>query len=597
MKFEFLKSRYLPFVRIPKPNLLNAKFNYNFFVLDEMINRDGNKKFDGPTHILKKALSNPRNLDDIATIITDDNIQKISYNVKIPRYIDLSFNVDLISDRRKFIIPNFLKNLLDNLDDNFASHDEIENQILDLVNTQENLSSQYDTIIKRRTQDENKKITSKLNWLSEFSNLNQGDNNEELQDTIKKLESEIKELDVLNLNKLNCQALVNVNNISEVFKYSKKFIDTDKVNQIVNVRDLSTQINFNDNDTLIENIPTVKSFSSQLSSDQESESVYSSMLIGFIVNKIEFDEFSNQAYEHNIFVDARDMTGSVMNYLDSKIVYGAKYMYSVRSVYLIKYLHFSDGFDDLPIGAYEMYSLAASEESDVTLINAVEDIPPKEPDGIFYSLNHKDNSLRIRWQIPSGTQRDVKYFQVFRRKNTNEPFTCIAEIDFDDSTVRHRKEEFVVEENVFRYDSPQNEFIVQNFDRKSNDIYAIAAVDAHGMTSGYSEQMRIKFDAFKNKLVFVTVSKPGAPKQYPNIFIDPSIDNMLNSSNIINDAITVSGIKSMEIFYNPDALKIVKNNSDMLDIIKTDGACYKIHMLNLDRQKDQVVTINVNNNN
>ena len=85
-------------------------------------------------------------------------------------------------------------------------------------------------------------------------------------------------------------------------------------------------------------------------------------------------------------------------------------------------------------GFYKIKAVLASKPSKSVNLTCVERIPPVEPDGVLYRYNYDHGTgLLINWQQPPGTQRDIKYFQIFRRRNIKEPFTCIAEIDFDDT--------------------------------------------------------------------------------------------------------------------------------------------------------------------
>ena len=59
--------------------------------------------------------------------------------------------------------------------------------------------------------------------------------------------------------------------------------------------------------------------------------------------------------------------------------------------------------------------------------------PPSPPDLVTYRFDFDINRLVISWKFPHSSQRDIKKFQVFKRKSINESFTLIAQYDFSDS--------------------------------------------------------------------------------------------------------------------------------------------------------------------
>ena len=218
--------------------------------------------------------------------------------------------------------------------------------------------------------------------------------------------------------------------------------------------------------------------------------------------------------------------------------------------------------------------------------------------------------------MPSGKQRDIKYFQVFRRKSINEPFTCIAEIDFNDAIKRWKgrdarqmfRAEKVRSDRVYTFEFPTTFFNDARFDRKSKFIYAVAAVDAHGLTSGYSAQTEVGFNRNRNRITLETISRPGAPKQYPNFYIDPSLDDNFAVDSLTSDAMMSSKKQSVTVYFDPDALSAsvdgnegsnYHKNKKTIKIIKSknkdNGAKYVLNILNVDRQLAANFTMDVIN--
>ena len=200
--------------------------------------------------------------------------------------------------------------------------------------------------------------------------------------------------------------------------------------------------------------------------------------------------------------------------------------------------------------------------------------------------------------MPVNRQRDIKRFQVFKRLTVEEPFTLIAEYDFDNSTIKTSVKEIAMSKNLFVLDPkvPKLSIMDTTYNINQKPIYAIASVDAHGMTSVLSTQLKVEYLKYENRLVKTLVSREGAPKQYPNIFIEQ--DTFL-------DNIKSSGDNRLIVFFNPEYYKVFKNGEqeykpgstaknevDLKHIASNPlGDTYKIQIINLDLQKDQVISI------
>ena len=189
----------------------------------------------------------------------------------------------------------------------------------------------------------------------------------------------------------------------------------------------------------------------------------------------------------------------------------------------------------------------------------------------------------------------MKYFQIFRRKTIYDPFTCIAEIDFDDSKIRSSRAESALPDRVHRVDYPQTIFLDSEFTRDSNYIYAVAALDAHGLSSGYSAQSQVSFDKIKNKVNLKTISKSGAPKQYPNFFIGPDLDDNIFVDSLTQDSMQSSKKFGIRVYFNPDTVRLTSREglNEMLFVTDENVGVYKFHLLNIDRQKATIIEMSI----
>ena len=98
------------------------------------------------------------------------------------------------------------------------------------------------------------------------------------------------------------------------------------------------------------------------------------------------------------------------------------------------------------------------------------------------------------------------------------------------------------------------------------------------------------------------ISRPGAPKQYPNFFVDPDEDETTFVRSFTQDVMTSSGKQRVKIYLDPDC-EIIRDSTEALggleeevhlSMANTDNGIYKLHFINLDRQKDDSLEIRVN---
>ena len=194
------------------------------------------------------------------------------------------------------------------------------------------------------------------------------------------------------------------------------------------------------------------------------------------------------------------------------------------------------------------------------------------------------------WGFPVNPQQDIKKFQIFRRTSVVEPFTLISQYDFDDSVVKYSSGEQVPPDLNNKMRSGLTFYIDDDFDKDEEPryIYAACCIDAHGLTSNYSEQFKVSFDPFKNKIVSQYVSPAGAPKPYPNLYI---------VEDLFQDAIRTSEKTRVSIFLDPEYYQVFDEDGKDLDVLTTDSEnpSYFMTALNCDLQQSKVVEIHVSN--
>ena len=329
--------------------------------------------------------------------------------------------------------------------------------------------------------------------------------------------------------------------------------------------------------------------------------------VGYIIDKytVANDGFTkvDTFYVENI---------DIINYVDKKIQYGLTYAYSIRVVASIKMLTYRSYTDN----TVDMSLVYVSSRATTAAVECHEQVPPPEPNDIKFIFNHSKRNLTITWDTPVNSQNDIKQYQVFRRKSIREPFELIAQYGFDTSlrgpgiSGRYTTGENVDANNIqnmstdYKYLVYSSEYPVRfhvdedftvdtEFFISSEYIYAVCAIDAHGMISNYSSQYYVTFDPYRNRLVTNVICDAGSPRQYPNMNL---------RMDAFKDVIKVSGdaARQMSVYFSPEYLKVKddKNASLTYNIVEAQTTSnthsyYLLQLINLDNQKIQTLKINI----
>ena len=243
--------------------------------------------------------------------------------------------------------------------------------------------------------------------------------------------------------------------------------------------------------------------------------------------------------------------------------------------------------------------MVSSSSGPSVTIPAKEKTPPKPVSILFCNFIYKEgNGIRLTWQSPGNRSRDIKKYQVFRRKTILEPFKLIAEYDFTDPEYESPPTayEFPSPDVVQKSDRPVYQHVDKDFQRDSSMIYSICAIDAHGLSSTMGTQLKASFDNFTNKLIVNKISRAGAPKAYPNLFLNKNAGDDVKI-NIIEDVARDTGHHRMRIYFNPDTYRYLSNGKDepVVATTKSGGlnGSYKFQIINLDRQKTKVLDVQI----
>jgi hypothetical protein len=610
-------SRSFSIVDIPSPQKINAKFVYNFFTPDERTNSSGKAALRGGSFKNQNDNGNLVQFLDEKINSLDPRSEKRKelqgiIQSEIPRYIDLDFS--------RVTIPG------SNLENDKKNSGDLLKNVREVKNSEETITTSGFASLKESDDDSQERLKSKLFALSnaakiKFSDLEQS----------KKLSllTSLPQIDIQSLiTPLNDPSVLLVN--SKIIKNSSKSkfetsamtkihgqinkryadiaclgaddtsplsrIDTLEILKKVseNHKSKSKQFSLSVND----HIPSIDVFDNiKVLTRGESEKIVNVSVVGYRIGRHLYNEDGSTSETKYFIQVGVDNT----TFKDSKILYGASYSYDVSTIVKIDAIvrakidgsTSSDSQDDK---SYEVSFYVVSSPSSSERVVAEEYQAPNHPDGVFYNFNYdSEKGLKIRWQIPSGKSRDVKYFQVFRRKNIFEPFSCLCQIGFDDSEVKTVHPESVRSDKIITSPNVMTYFEDTKFERTSKWIYAIVAIDAHGLSSGYSTQTEVSFDKPKNSLILKMISRGGAPKQYPNFYVDPKLDDNFYIDSFSQDAILDSNHTKMTIYFSPDA-KIASckdGRTEDIYVTKNQNGKYMFHFINTDLQKANMSTVTI----
>lgn len=316
---------------------------------------------------------------------------------------------------------------------------------------------------------------------------------------------------------------------------------------------------------------------------------------GYIIEKVGVSPAGVQER----FDDLIALNPNVTEFIDPLVKYGYAYTYRARQLFIVKFLQIPPGDAAAADYRYRVVTVAiASSSPTPATVRAIETTPPNPPGTLICSFIYKTgNGIRLDWSKPSNPTRDIKKYQVFRRKGFLEPYQLIAEYDFSDPAYTMFEQREIVDPSlIIPANSPIYSHIDRDFTRASEYMYCVVAVDAHGFTSGYGTQVMASFDRTSNTLSTRIVSQAGAPKAYPNYFVDPTELEEFGSDRLIEDVIKDSGHGRMRIYFSPDTYHVGSDEDGTETspiVLAADKGEYRLQVINLDRQISRTVSIKI----
>lgn len=333
--------------------------------------------------------------------------------------------------------------------------------------------------------------------------------------------------------------------------------------------------------------PEVRFISIEYGDESRISHQSSTRVIGYVIDKweVQADGGFKQVLPPAVIENPKANT-----HVDFRVKYGTEYAYAIRTIAEVKYVMPVEQDDGSTLTGL-VTLLVSSRPTAKQYVKTFESVAPPPPVDLDFIWDYATHTLGMMWSLPVNTQRDIKKFQVFRRSNIEEPFELLRLFDFNDSERIYPDPENdrVTDSRLIKLppNSPRTTYTDEDFTRDSSFIYAIASVDAHGLTSAYSQQFRISYNKFTNRLVKVLVSPSGAPKPYPNFYL---------LADTFADVMTGSLKQSIQLYFTPDALNVIDRSGKSKPIVETDSGSgfYRLQVMNTDVQKQRTVKVNIN---
>jgi len=285
-------------------------------------------------------------------------------------------------------------------------------------------------------------------------------------------------------------------------------------------------------------------------------------LIGYSISKYLKKEDNTLSYQYTRFSRNRQ-------YKDAYVAYGKSYRYEIRPVFA-RYVE-PDNLDN------EKVVFISSDESSFIDVTCVEEKAPSPPRNVSFEYIQGEK-IKITWQRPESyvadisdrfgssspatsklyDTNDIKGYQLFVRNSLQQPYRLLQYFTFNNTypaDARIRPPEIIPSELTMSSErvTSATEFPYPEFHEQKQYVtkirpnidyyFAMCSVDAHGNTSQYSSQNRVRRNNVTGEVDIEMVSQVGAPKQYPNLLIP---------SKLIRPSFTVSGFHYMDIYYAPD---------------------------------------------
>ena len=246
---------------------------------------------------------------------------------------------------------------------------------------------------------------------------------------------------------------------------------------------------------------------------------------------------------------------------DEALRYSSKYIYEVKPVHMFLRNRFQNNLD------FHEFYLVLGNKTSSNIVHIIERQSPDVPTSLLCRYNFSKKGIELNWGMPNNPQNDIFNFQVFRRESILEPFKLIKEIRGKNVSVQADEGFEEPLDTVIDNSGTKFYFTDTEVTHDKIYIYAICAVDVHGMSSALSMQVACKFNRLLSSLDTDTISLAGALKFYPNQFIPRKTKFFDNENSVINNTPLIKNKSKFKLYFTPDYSTII-NKNNTYEIIK-----------------------------
>ena len=510
------------------------------------------------------------NLDDvILTVRTNTNKSpEINFNFIYNNYVESETSIDdsVINDKEVFLKNGILKNhrfiridfedLGEDLQTNFSNQSSRIKEILGNLN-QENINkNEREYFNKQDNLFQNRKSLILDNKLSDFTNYSKTYDNFSV------------DFDEEQFNTNDRSSLVSIANDA---LYTKEFV---KKNYVEN-------FNFN-NLSNYEKIISNEKIDS-LRRDQGDNSFDEGLLFANVkhisnsLNVGDINQYANMnAYFCGVYIekfikveDEYRFLGGLFKELhdksdqddftkieDKAVRYGSTYRYACYNVYF----HTTVSVESRFILNHFLLCSNPYMSNDIV---CKEFTKPPEPVSLQINYNKHDKNLILTWESPTNYEGDVKGFQILKRKNINEPYRVVKQLEGHlPSDFYENNENLSINDIIRTPGIIKKSYIDESYNENEICMYTIRAIDAHGMLSNYGEQIGIYYDFLSDNLLSSLMANSGADVLFPNSTLLNKSFFHENISDYVDNLPTVLKPKKISLYFTPDFVYINKDDQD-----------------------------------
>lgn len=286
-------------------------------------------------------------------------------------------------------------------------------------------------------------------------------------------------------------------------------------------------------------------------------------LVGFVISKYRM----NKGKE--VYMYSRFTTGT--SFRDPYVAYGQTYRYQLRPVYA-KYVSNKKEKGVFVDSTVVFVGSSESVSIDIECTELKVPSPPSNPKFEYVG----DSNIKVSWTRPQSyvvdeniqfDTDDIKGYQIFLRNSLVEPYRLYRYFTFNNTrpanlrmhaleTIPDDKiisSEYAISDSIAPDDIPRfyeyTEYVLP-IRSNVNYYFALCSIDAHGNSSDYSAQYKIRRNNVTGEVDIQLISPVGAPKQYPNLLVP---------GKLVQPSFKASGYKYMDVFFAPDSTASVPN--------------------------------------